>query len=395
MKIVHVVIGNSYTDGWAYQENLLPEAHYRLGHKVTVIASTENSLEKEKIYTSGEVYNINGVKIIRLKPDKQFLNARFSIHSNLYNSVVQENADLIFIHGLNFLSLSIVKKIKESNPKCIIFADTHADQFNSILRYKLVNEFLIHKGIWKFVIQSNISYIDKVYYTSSATKSFAETMYNIPSSKLTFLPMGGDVTSRKIENKIEIKKKVREKYKIMENDFLLVSGGRFDRRKNIDKLLSAVKNIDNSNLKVLVFGKFQDEAYEKEVNEIIGSDKRVKFIGWLSSEETTDIFLSADLGVFPGTQSIIWRNAVSCGLPLICRYTMGAEQIDVNGNAIHMFTDDVWAWTQMLENVITIPEFLEKLRARTLEYGVPFFDNERIAQSIMDDSIKIRNTEKI
>lgn len=391
MKIVHVVIGNSYTDGWAYQENLLPEAHYRLGNEVTVIASTENSLQAtEQSKIPDKEYSINGVKIIRLKPDKIFYNIRFSTYSKLYDVVKSKNPDLIFIHGLNFLSLYFVREYKKRNPDCVIFADTHADQYNSIQKYKLLNKYIIHKGLWRYIIHKNIDCIDKIYYTTTGSKVFAETIYNIPEDKLEYLPMGGDDVKNKLRRKNEIKEIIRKKYNVNQDDILIVTGGRFERRKNIDILLKAFNKINQNNLKLIIFGKFIDKNYENEIMKLIDLDDRVKFIGWINPEETTDIFVSADLGVFPGTQSVIWRNAVACGLPLICKYTLGAEEIDVNGNVIHMFTDETWAWEQVLRLVVNVPELLKYMKDISLEYGTSFFDNERIAKKVLDDFDKIK-----
>ena len=86
---------------------------------------------------------------------------------------------------------------------------------------------------------------------------------------------------------------------------------------------------------------------------------------------------------------MIWRNAVACGLPVVCRYTFGSEEIDVGGNAIHIYSDDPFAWKQIISHIVETPELLNRMKKNSLEKGIVFFNNDRIAQIVIDDAKEV------
>lgn len=394
MKIVHLVIRVGYTDGWAYQENLLSEAHHRLGHDVVVIATTNNTLTRTKRETTpNSEYIVNGVRIIRLSPKTIIFSKRLDIYNNIEKTLDNEKPDIIFVHGINFLSLKEVYRYKLKNPKCVVVGDTHADAGNSMQRYHLLNKFLLHKGLWRYIVQKYLSMFDIIYYVAEQTKVFAMKNYSVPESIMKYLPMGGGVEKEQLNNNVRIRKEFRDKMGISQDELMFVAGGRLRDSKKIYELISAFQTLQHNNIKLIVFGRFEDSNYENKVMELVRKDQRIHFIGWISPQETTKLFISADLGLFSGTQSVIWRNAVACGLPIMCRYSFGAEEIDVGGNAIHIYSDEPFAWKQMMEHVIETPELLRRMKLNSIEKGISFFDNNRIAQMVIDDAIGVRKND--
>lgn len=75
MKIVHIHLLGPYTDGWGYQENVLPEIQVRQGHEVTVITGCR-AHRPDNTVTEVEPgqYTINGVKIVRIAQKMVFPN---------------------------------------------------------------------------------------------------------------------------------------------------------------------------------------------------------------------------------------------------------------------------------------------------------------------------------
>ncbi|MBU8915091.1 glycosyltransferase [Bacillus sp. FJAT-29953] len=392
MKIVHLTIRAGFTDGWAYQENLLAEAHQKLGHEVVVIATTTNSVTNTiREITPNNEYIINGVRIVRLAPKVSILGKRIELYPHLLKTLEEEKPDLIFVHGINFISLKEVNLYKKKHPKCVVLADTHADAGNSMKRFYLLNKYLLQKGLWRYIVQKYISVFDIIYYTTLQSKVFAMDYYKVPEELMRQLPMGGDPTKDQLKNRSLISEVFRKKNGISPETLLLVSGGRFRESKKIYELVSAFKMLNSQDIKLVLFGRFEDQKYQKKVMELVHTDERISFIGWLSPQETTEVFLSSDLAVFSGTQSVIWRNAVACGLPVICRYSFGAEELDVGGNAIHLHTDEPFAWKQILEHLIETPNLLERMKENSIENGIPFFSNDRIAQMIIANAEEVQN----
>ena len=50
---------------------------------------------------------------------------------------------------------------------------------------------------------------------------------------------------------------------ISADDFLLVTGGKIDQKKNIDLLMQAVERINSSHVKLIVFGNILPEIEKK------------------------------------------------------------------------------------------------------------------------------------
>lgn len=385
MKIVHVVLSNGadYTDNWGYQENTLPEEQVRLGHEVTVITSTYSSLvgaERERI--EGH-YEINGVKIVRIKPAIAFLKNRIAFFPDLYNVLSDEKPQLVFLHGFLMPSLSKVKKYKQNNTNVVVFFDAHNTYVNSLKRHPLVNKYILHRGLWRFIYQKNKDVFSKGYFTAFSVKSFIQDMYDVDKHILTFLPMGVYIPRDKFEKRLSIRKECRKKLGIPNSVKVLVAGGRLREDKRIREIVEAISLIKNDDLKLLIFGNFQNATYEKQVKEI--ADDRIIFVGWQDNQSMQELFFASDVALFTGTQSVVWRTAVGCGLPAICRYSDGAEELDVGGNCIFLHSDDSRDWARTIEELVDDEDRLAGMREIAETKGAEFYSEERIAQSIIDD----------
>ena len=54
------------------------------------------------------------------------------------------------------------------------------------------------------------------------------------------------------------------------------------------------------------------------------------FPGWLGPEEMVAHMSAADIAVFPSSQSVLWQQAIGCGLPLIAGDTGGQSPAYMN-----------------------------------------------------------------
>lgn len=393
MKIVHVVLssGADYTDGWSYQENTLPVLQKELGHNVSLISSTTSSLVKDERSTRPGEYVVNGVKVIRIKPSFQLLENKIAWFNGLYDVLDKEAPDLVFLHGTNFCSLGQVAKYKKNNPQKIVFFDSHVTYENSINRMKFLNKYLIHMGLWRFINQRYKKVFSRGYYVAPQVKKCLLEMYRMNPELLFHLPMGANVPEELINHKHEIRNEWRKANQISEGDFVLVTGGRFRAQKKLFELLSAFRKVDLRDVKLVAFGKFENEDYKEKIEALIAGDDRIKFLGWLNNEESQKVYLSCDLAVFSGSQSVIWRTAIACGLPIVCNYSDGAEEMDFNGNLIFINNDNLDEWRTAIQSVAESPEQYQKMKKVTEELAKPFFTERRVAQMIIDDYYTIKN----
>lgn len=343
MKILHICLGNFFIDNYSYQENMLTKFHALQGHDVTVIASLVtfdkhgkySLLKKESTYISDD-----GFKVIRVGYKKSGiyrLNKRFRYYDNIFERIVAEKPDIIFIHGCQFMDIKHIKKYSLTNKHVKIFVDNHADFINSATNWLSKN--ILHKIFWRYCANLIEPYVVRFYGVTPNRCKFLEEVYKIPNDRIELLVMGVDDTliSQIAENNINYKKDLRNDFTLNTNDFIICTGGKIDFAKNIHLLMQAIQEIDNPEIKLLVFGNINPEI--KELFDSLNSHVSIKYLGWQSHEEIIKLLLISDLAVFPGTHSVLWEESVGCGVPAIFKYWEGMTHVDVGGNCIFLKKD--------------------------------------------------------
>lgn len=331
MKIVHLCLDSPYNDDWGYQDNLLPKYHYKLGHDVTVI--TTNTIQEngklKKVNCNRYILD-NGVKIIRLDYKNvgiypfKLLNKRFEILP-----VLEElKPDFIFSHGLLNYSFFQVIDYKKKYTSCIIVQDNHLDDN---IGFKVTNfkEWLIRE-YYRILNKRTQKYVSKVYGVTPWRKKYAENYFKIDPKKTDVLIMGADDEYINLKERFKIRESIRNRYKIKQSDFLIVTGGKIDYNKNIILLMKACKKLPN--VKLLIFGNVQNEI-EKEFMEILNQSENIIYVGWIKAKNVYNYFFAADLIFFPGQHSVLWEQACASKIPCVFKYWEGMDHVNNGGNA--------------------------------------------------------------
>ncbi|WP_231848628.1 glycosyltransferase family 4 protein [Thermotoga caldifontis] len=382
---MHVHIG-PYSEKWAYHENLLPKYHKRLGHEVTCITSTLALSETGRIIVEPEKTFVNseGVKVIRL-PLSKFLPAKVAYRLGLIDGLGDvlraERPDLIYVHGAGRLSnLELVRYLREcvkSHGKPILLVDNHADEFNSARNWL---SRLIHKTLWRFVVKQLDTYATEFYAVNEACKNFLTKYYRVPSDRIEVLPMGGDPDWFSPQKRAS----VRRALEIDDEDFVMITGGKIDANKKTIELMQIVSKLPFDRVRLIVFGSIH-ESVRNKFNELLERNKeRIRFIGWLSPRDMYDHFVAADLGVFPGTQSVVWNHAIFCGLPLVLRRWPGMVDFTLGGKYLScLLIDDVFELESVLRRIITDSELYAKMKEDARKVR-DFFSYEYIAMKTIE-----------
>lgn len=332
-KILHIIVCNFYVEGAGYQENLLPRAHKQQGYDVTIVTKqyyfdgSGKALKREV----GSYVNQDGIKVITLKETAHMRGLDYFRRktSGLYSAIDSIAPDIIFMHGSTEIdSLDVVRYVK-SHPSVKLYVDQHGDYYNcnytGILGWLALN--LVHKPIVRYVSK----YAIKMWGTTPWRVQFLQDMYGVAPQKTDLLIMGADESQIHWEDRTIIRSNIRKKYNISDDDFLIVTGGKINEAKNIHLLVEAVIRLNLAKLKLLIFGQ-PDAQMQSYFNNI--SSPNIIQLGWIDSLYAYDVFLSADLACFPGTHSVLWEQAVACGLPSIFKLWDGMRHVKVNENAI-------------------------------------------------------------
>lgn len=369
-----------YIEGMEYQENALPRKHRQLGHEVEVITNQYCFDTKGAIFDReiSEYISKDDVKVSIIPYSKKYgkYAKNYRIYEGLYQKLEEIKPDLIFCHGAQFNSTGQLIKYLKKNPEVKLYVDSHADY-----RTGPVNTWkrkLLHRYFWGRQYRKLEPYCEKIWGTHPARVKYMKDIYRVNSDKVELLVMGGDVEDINAEQRAEIRAKVREKYDISESTFLITTGGKIDRKKNIHLLMEALSKINNKNVQLVVFGEPNDDM-APEVKRLANADN-IKMIGWLSPGEVYDLFYAADLAVFPGTHSVLWENVCACGLPAIFKGTEGEGHVDMGGNCQFLYQDDAGEIKEKLLNIIENQEVYSKMKKIAIEKGYSTFSYMEIAK---------------
>lgn len=336
MKIVHIVPNASYTDYWGYQDNLLPKFQKKLGHDVTVIATTR--LHKENIIVSCEPTSYvldDGVKIIRLPYKKYKSKTVTGVFSKfeIFEILKEIKPDFVFYHGLVSATVfDVIKYKKKCNPACVIVEDNHLDYNIGMARKTLKQKAVC---LWlRMLNRASVKYVDRVYGVTPWRKKYAEDYFKIPPAKTDVLIMGADDEKINFSECDSIRARIRTEHSIGDSDFLIVTGGKIDSKKNIHILMQACAELPD--VKLLIFGQPHKDIKE-EFNRLLKNNKNIIYIGWIDSDKVYDYFFAADLAFFPGQHSVLWEQACASKVPCVFEKWEGMEHVNNGGNSDFIF----------------------------------------------------------
>lgn len=379
MKVLHVCMACIYSEGFNYQENYLSKYHAK--ENDTYLITNQFMFSKGSIVKSCdyEYVNNDNVHVYRLRDIFEFLPRKLNYYIGKYKKFKELlnriSPDIIFIHNIQFNDIRIIAEYAKNNKNVILFADNHSDFSNS--GTNAISK-LILKTEWRRCAQIINPYVRKFYGVLPARVNFLADVYGLPKDKCELLVMGADDDCvAKITP--TICEKVREKYGISKDDFLIVTGGKIDLFKTQTiNLMEAVHKLNNSRVKLIVFGSVVKELKEKVDSLVDG--KIIFYEPWLTSEQSYEYFGAADLAVFPGRHSVYWEQAAGQGIPLVCKYWEGTTHVDVGGNVIFLKEDSTEEMQTVIERIVNNPEEYQKMKQIAVEKGKSVFSYKEIAK---------------
>lgn len=380
MKILHCCLAAFYIDNYGYQENVLPKMHKLQGHDVYILASTETFINntrlgyiKDSSYYTNENIPITRIPYVKWLP--HFVARKLRIYTGILKILNEFKPDIIFLHDVQFISIKVVANYIRINPNVKLFVDGHTDFINSATNW--VSKHILHKIIYKWCALSIESYVRKFYGVLPLRVDFFKNVYGIPESKLDLLVLGADDTLFDLSKKESIRERIRNYYGIENDDFLIVTGGKIDKKKNIHLVMKAIQELDQK-IKLIVFGSINDDIKD-EINLLSGS-KNIRFIGWLPTSNIYDVLLASDLAIYPGTHSVLWEQTVGLGLPCIFKRWEGMQHVDVGGNCLFIDEITIINIKEIILRLYNDPLLLNQMKKTATERGIKRFSYFEIAK---------------
>lgn len=368
-KIVHICLASFFIDGYSYQENLLPKWHKKHGYDVEIIASTQvfNSEGKLDTTESKTYYTEDGIKVTRLnyRWKNRYLR-KLRQYKGLREELDRAKPDILFIHGCQFSDLLIIRDYVSTHNRVEVYIDNHADYYNSANTF--LSKWLLHRVIWRTVVNTIDSYVNRYWGVSQEACDFLHHMYGLDTDKIGLLPLGAD--DEDVIRKQNEQGSLRKKLNIDSSSIVVVTGGKLDENKGIIESIVAFRELGIPNCKLLIFGNVNPNI-RRRFDQLLSDN--VIFVGWVDGKDINHLLLECDLGLFPGTQSVLWMQAVVCGLPCIFKKWINGNPVDIGGNCLLIENTKVDEIKEALQSVLCSDMLREMKTAaqsnRRFDYG--------------------------
>lgn len=352
-------MNSAYMVNGSYMQNIMSKYH-KMNYGNVVMLTTNKELMKDgsiEYVEAGENIDDNGVKLIRLDVSRYTKLKNTSaldgliLYEKIYEVLKVEKPDFIIAGTVGSLgNFPIAKYIKKINPNCKVVCRSHATVDNVD-----VHNHKIRRAVWDFVLTLQNKYMNRYYKRIyGILPNAVDYMINrlgIPREKTALLPLGYDDELICFENKEEIRARIRAKYEIDMDAFLVVHGGKLSSAKKTLEFVRSIAEL-NTNVSAIIFGDFGTQIYgekvssqyENEVKEEANKDvqHKIVFTGALKQNEIYDLYLASDLAVFPGTPSCLRQEAVGAGLPIIMYLNPGDVGININVDNNAIYLNDGW-----------------------------------------------------
>lgn len=375
MRILHLCLLGPYSDGYYYQDNMLPQQNSKDGHIVEIIAPTEKIVngivQDDRIpitYTDP-----SGVKIIRIPVIRivnQFISTRIRAYKNIYSLISEFNPDIMFYHCFGGKELLTVAKYVSKHPKVKLFIDTHSDYENSATNF--LSKFLLHKVFHKFTFKKAVKYAEKVYYVAPESLVFIKDLYGFnDKTKLEFFPLGGYIIEN--EKRIIYKEKVRSELNISHDDLIFIHSGKFSEEKKTYELVTAFNKVKSTRLHLLIIGSFEENVYSK-VESLIENDSRISYLGWKTTEDLEMYLCASDVYILPGSRTVTVQHAICCGCAIITNrsyvYTYLLKDIPIYADTIDELINAINLMENESQIILDQKEKLSYLAKTELDYRI-------------------------
>lgn len=337
MKVV--MLCDYYDEKCHYQENLFAKYYSKYGHEVTVIASTFDDAfsyvqQKYDKTVMRREYRDGAVKVLKLPYSLNLFN-RLRKFGGVDKILEDEAPDVIFSHDIH-LNLAEATQYKRRHPECRIIMDYHADRSNSAKNWLSLT--VLHKLIRRLFFRRHRKYVDRIYPVVPASADFLNEVYGIPYEEMELLPLASDTDLSKVIAAEKAGTKIREQLGIPKDAKVVFTGGKLSVLKRTHLLAEAFALLRDYNVHLLVVGEASDDAYREALSRAFEADSRIHPIGWVSGDDVYKYMDACDIAVFPASQSVLWQQALSMGLPIVVGRVgvQDASYMNLYGNVISL-----------------------------------------------------------
>ena len=364
MKIAMVGQFPPHIGGVGVHIHSLAKQLIKEGHEVYVIT-----------YPHKDIKDIDGIHVIGTKginiPGLRGLLFGLNAKKELKSLVEKENIDIIHGHYLFPAGWACVKVGKSTNTKTYVTAHG-SDIFEMYAKQSFMRPFI------KKVLKD----ADTILAVSNALKDEILKI-DVPKInekiKLHWNSVDIDKFNTTEENKDKFKKELVNEYNLNPEKPIILFVGNIIKRKNVDLIIEAKKQInEDANLVIVGDGPLLESLKEKvKKDKKNGKIDNVYFTG--SRTNVEDIYPSCDLLILPSfTESfgLVLIEALACGKPVIGSNIGGIKEIITDNVGLLIDPNDSKDLANAIDKILQDKELMEKFKSNARNRANDFSKTE-------------------
>lgn len=225
-----------------------------------------------------------------------------------------------------------------------------------------------------------------------------------PSVKTERILQGYDIDDRKIaviptgihmpENLLD-KKECRKLHGEKPDSKIILYLGRLAEEKNIEELIDYYQKLDIDKLKFIIVG---GGPYLENLKDYANKfDKRVDFKGMVKAEEVNEYYRMADVFLSSSqseTQGLTYYEALSNGIPAICRKDLCLDGVIIDGFNGYQYQDFI-EFGKYVKEVLEDDKKNKELSQNARNYALKKFSVESFGKKCQDLYERILKKERI
>ncbi len=380
-----VMVEDFFHPSAGYQLNVLCPYLVTFGHKVHIVCG-EIDLFPEYLTTFFGKDDIQkrdldyqkdtGVTIIRV-PLKGYFSGRAIMSSQVFKAVKQLQPDILFVHGNDSYTGMQFTKWQQKNRYPLVL-DSHMLDMASRNRLAGLFRLYYRMMITPLIIKNR----NKVIRT--VDDPFIFKHYRIPQELSPVIGFGSNVL--RFHEDGEIRREMRKRYAIDENEFVVIYAGKLDEYKGGIFLAQALQKKFDRPITFMIIGN-ASESNRAEIECLFKeSENRILRFPTQVYHDLPKWFQMADLAVFPKQCSLTFYDVLACGLPVIIENnSIGKERAAACEAAFTFEAGDEDDFRNLIMTMATLPKQKKnQLKNAAVRYILENYNYEEQARKYED-----------